>query len=115
MVSKTPDFEAEFENAQLGRGSAPMSLEDAELFLDFVSDRGWAFQSMEASEINGQREIPDFRFVILGLSRAEKEASSPEDLHLIAKSTLTAAKSTGGEYIFQIWIDKPDRILAHRS
>tara|TARA_R110000744_G_scaffold1843_2_gene6590 strand:+ start:49410 stop:49799 length:390 start_codon:yes stop_codon:yes gene_type:complete len=111
MSDVQPNFEREFQNAQTGKGANPLNLDDAELFLDFVAKRGWAFQSMEASEIKDGREIPNLRSAILGLTNAERQASSAADLYEIAKSILADARSQGREFVFQIWIDRPESIL----
>ena len=104
-------FEKDIEQALTGKGTRQLSLGEALSFLDFLTERGWAIQSMEAFEVKDGKSYPDFRYAILGLTKAELSPKSAKDLYNIAKNTFTKANNDTGKIEFIVWIDRPENIL----
>ena len=107
-------LEEAFQAARTGKGSRPLSLSEAREFLRYCTDRRFAFQTVEASELVDGLEYPRIDCSVLGLTNVEKSAQSLDDLASIARSRLEMAASAPNDFVFQIWIDTAESLLGKK-
>ena len=105
-------IDQDFQDAQLGRGTRQLTISETIALLDYCAAIGWAFQTMEASECINEREYPRVDLSILGLTQVEKASASFDDLIQIARDRLAKAQAEANTFVFQVWIDLPDSIIA---
>lgn len=112
MTNPDDQVAIDFEDAHYGRGTRYMSLEDARRLLAHCIARQYTFQTIEAFEVRDGWEVPMIEFGLFGRSAAEKSASSAHDLHEIARLCLDDAAAQPNPFLFKIWVDTVESILA---
>ncbi len=108
MTKADTILRADFEAAQTGKGSRLMRAHEALALLDYCHARGWFFQSVEAFEVEGERERPNLAHSILGLMADERRAISLSDHRDVAEAKIRRALNDPHRIDFQVWIDEVD-------
>lgn len=98
------NFSAEFEASQTGRGTAYMTANAAQEFVDYVAQRGGWIQSMEAFEVVEGREILDLTLSILGLRNQERSVSGLA-FNQLADRLIVDSMERGNPFVFKMWVD----------
>ncbi len=110
---RSGDHTAEdFEAAQSGRGTRPLTTQEARWLLEHCAQKDWAFQSMETTEIVGELEYPRLDLSLLGLTRAEALATTPNDLETIVRDVLERTDAEARQFSFKVWVNSAEAILA---
>jgi hypothetical protein len=108
-------LEQDFQSAQTGGGTRLLTHEQATTLLDHCERQGFTFQTMETFECVDGYERPRVDLSILGLTNAERVATSLSDFRQIARDRLAQAQAEPNPFLFQVWIDLPDTIVANRA